>query len=100
MPLETSEFPDEVQVAFLIFGYLSDRWDGMSGTYMGKDWSTVNHLFDLFEVEDRKTILYFMKLWEGIVVKNRAEEQSRKRKADERKRQQSSGKTYTHNVQG
>jgi len=100
MPLETSEFPDEVQVAFLISGYLSDRWDGMSGTYMGKDWGTVDHLFNLFEVEDKKTILYFMKIWEGIVVKNKSEEQSRKRKADERKRQHSSGKTYTHNVQG
>ena len=100
MPLETSEFPDEVQVAFLISGYLSDRWDGMSGTYLGKDWSTVNPLFDLFEIENRKIILYFMKLWEGIVVRNKSEEQSRKRKADERKRHQSSGKTYTHNVQG
>ena len=100
MPLEPSEFPDEVQVAFLIYGYLSDRWDGMSGTYMGKDWSTINHLFELFEVKDRKVILYFMKLWEGIVVTEKSEEQQRKRKAEERKRQHSSGKTYTHNVQG
>ena len=100
MPLDPSEFPDEVQVAFLIYGYLSDRWDGMSGTYMGKDWSTINHLFELFEVEDRKVILYFMKLWEGIVVTQKSEEQEKKRKAEERKRQHSSGKTYTHNVQG
>jgi len=100
MPLETSEFPDEIQVAFLIFGYLSDRWDGMSGTYMGKDWSTINDLFNLFEIEDKKTLLYFMKIWESIIVTNKSEEQERKRKADERKRQHSSGKTYTHNVQG
>ncbi len=100
MPLETSEFPDEVQVAFLIFGYLSDRWDGMSGTYMGKDWSTINHLFELFEIEDRRVILFFMKMWESIIVTHKSKEQEQKRKAEERKRQHSSGKTYTHNVQG
>ena len=55
---------------------------------------------ELFEVEDRKVILYFMKLWEGIVVTQKSEEQEKKRKAEERKRQHSSGKTYTHNVQG
>jgi hypothetical protein len=38
MPLEASAFPYEVQVAFFMFDLLSDRWDGMSGTYLGKDW--------------------------------------------------------------
>ena len=45
-------------------------------------------------------IKYFMKMYEGIIVQDRAQEQERKRKADERKRQQASGKTYTHNVKG
>ena len=88
----------------VVFGrvwlFLSDRWDGMSGTYMGKDWSTINDLFNLFQIKDRRVILYFMKMWESIIVTNKSEEQERKRKADDRKRQQSSGKTYTHNVQG
>ena len=67
---------------------------------MGKDWSTINDLFNLFQIKDRRVILYFMKMWESIIVTNKSEEQERKRKADDRKRQQSSGKTYTHNVQG
>ena len=100
MPLESSAFPAEVQVAFFVYNYLSDVWDGMSGSYMGKDWSHIDTLFKLFEIDDPKTILYFMKLYEGIVVKDRAEEQERKRKSEERKRNQASGKTYTHNVKG
>ena len=100
MPLETSGFPEELQLAFFVYSYLSDVWDGASGSYMGKNWSHIDSLFKLFEIDDQKVILYFMKMYEGIIIKDRAEEQERKRKADERKRQQASGKTYTHNVKG
>ena len=100
MPLEASAFPAEVQVAFFVFGYLSDVWEGDSGSYMGKDWSHIDTLFRLFEVDQPKIVLYFMKMYEGLIIKDRAEEQERKRKADERKRQQASGKNYTHNVKG
>ena len=36
MPLETSVFPHEVQVAFFIFELLPDKWDGMSGYYFAR----------------------------------------------------------------
>lgn len=100
MPLEATAFPAEVQVAFFVYSYLSDVWEGMSGSYMGKDWSHIDTLFTLFEIEDPKIVLYYMKMYEGIVIEHRAEEAERKRKADDRKRQQASGATYTHNVKG
>ena len=100
MPLEASAFPAEVQVAFFVYSYLSDVWDGSSGSYMGKNWSHIDTLFKLFEIDDPKIVLYFMKMYEGIIEQDRAQEQERKRKADERKRQQASGKNYTHNVKG
>ena len=100
MPLEATAFPAEVQVAFFVYSYLSDRWEGMSGSYMGKDWSHIDTLFKLFEIDEPKVILYFMKMYEGIIVNHRAEESEQKRKAEDRKRQQASGKTYTHNVKG
>ena len=99
MPLESSAFPEEVQVAFFMFDLLSDRWDGMSGTYLGKDWSTCLQLFEVYEVEDTKNTIFFMKLYEAVLMKHRMEEQERKRKAAERKQQQA-GKTYSHNVRG
>jgi len=78
MPLEISDFPSEVQVAFFIFSYLEDRFEGMSGQYMGKSWNNLQYLFELFDVEDKA---------------------ERKRKAEERK-SASGGKQYTHNVKG
>jgi hypothetical protein len=102
MPLELSDFPEEVQVAFFIFGLLPDHWEGMSGTYMGKYWDGLEHYFKIYDIEDPKITLYLMKLYENEIVSYRAEQAENKRKAEERKAKTAggSGKRYTHNVQG
>lgn len=102
MPLELSEFPEEVQVAFFVFSLLPDYWEGMSGSYMGKKWDGIDYIFSLYEIENVKAVFNFMKMWERILVTQRAEEAEKRRKADERKAKMSAGggKQYTHNVQG
>ena len=100
MPLDTSEFPEEVQVAFFICDLLSDRWDGMSGTYLGKDWNYFEFLCRVYEIQDIKTCLYFAKLYERCLVEYRMEEQDKRRKAEERRAKAGGGAKYTHNVQG
>lgn len=97
MPLDTSDFPYEVQVAFFIFSLLSDRWDGMSGSYLGKDWSPLDAIFKIYDVEEPKFMLYIMKLYERELVDFRAEESQKQRKAEERKAK-AGGTNYTHNV--
>lgn len=99
MPLELSDFPEEVQVAFFMFSLLPDYWEGMSGTYMGKHWNGIEYFFNLYKIEDQKTILYIMKLYEGLLIEHRAEKAKRKRKAEERKAA-GGDKTFTHNVKG
>ena len=99
MPLEPSDFPEEVQVAFFMFSLLPDHWEGMSGTYMGKYWDGIDYFFKLYEVNNPREILYFMKLYESEIVSYRAEKADQKRKAEERKTK-SGGKNYTHNVKG
>ena len=95
MPLEASAFPDEVQVAFFIYDQISEKWDGMSGSYMGKNWTEVPYLFELRDIKDKTTVLFFMLMYDSLVMKTRAEEAKRK----ERKNS-SGGKHFTHNVQG
>ena len=99
MPLEPSDFPEEVQVAFFMFSLLPDHWEGMSGTYMGKYWDGIDYFFKVYEVKNPKEILYFMKLYENTLVSHRTEKAEQKRKAEERK-SKSGGKKYTHNVKG
>ena len=78
---------------------MTDDWEGNTGSDMGKNWSSIDFLFDTYEVEDRPTVVYFLKSYEILVVNQKAEEAERRRKAEERKAQRG-GKTYTHNVQG
>ena len=97
MPLEISDLPSEVQVAFFIFGFLEDNWEGMSGTYLGKHWNNLEYLFNLYEIEEQKTILTIMKIYEGIIIEYREKKAEEKRKAEKRK-SAGGGKNYTHNV--
>ena len=99
MPLAPSDFPEEVQVAFFMFSLLPDHWEGMSGTYMGKYWDGIDYFFKLYEVDDVKTIIYIMKMYEAKIVNYRAEKAEAKRKQEQRK-SKGGGKNYTHNVKG
>lgn len=78
------DYPYEVQVAFVIHDVLPDRWEGMSGHYMGKDMSSLGTTLDIWDIEDKekKTILYFLKHIEGRNAKqiNEKNEQARKAK--------------------
>lgn len=84
MPLDASAFPYEVQVAFFVLGFLPDRYEGMSGMYMGKDWNSANFIFETYNIENIKTVVFFAKMYEGILVTAKAEEAQRKRKQQER----------------
>ena len=100
MPLDTSDFPEEVQVAFFVFNMLSDVWDGMSGSYMGKNWTDAEFIFKTNNVDNSNIVLYFAKMYERIVMNYRAEESEKRRKAEERKSKAGGGKNFTHNVRG
>ena len=60
-PVEEWHFPMEIQQAFNIHKLLSDKWEGMSGSYLGKDWTAVELLLNIFEVEDKKEVILFLK---------------------------------------
>ena len=55
------DFPPEVQVAFLLHDLLPDRWDGMSGSYFGKDMSSLGTLLKVHKVEDKKNTIFWIK---------------------------------------
>ena len=55
------DFPPEVQVAFLLHDLLPDRWDGMSGSYFGKDMSPLGTLLNVYEVEDKRNTIFWIK---------------------------------------
>tara|TARA_B100001094_G_C17774374_1_gene596616 strand:+ start:148 stop:474 length:327 start_codon:yes stop_codon:yes gene_type:complete len=84
-PLEIYHFPFEVQQAIFIHNLMPDRWDGMNGTYLGKDWSPLQLLFNVFEVENPKDLIIYLKFVEHYSTKRINNEAEKERKARERK---------------
>lgn len=80
MPPEMGEFPIEIQEYFTLYNTLSDKWDGMSGTYMGKEWAGFSELCDIYNLEDKALALYFIRYMDG----RRSEAMHTKQKADKK----------------
>ena len=78
------EYPPEVQVAFLLHDLLPDRWDGMSGSYFGKDMSALDLLLETWEVDDKKTTIFFIKKIEAYNSRQINEKLKRNREASQR----------------
>ena len=69
VPVEFDDLPNIVQQALEIYGYLPDRWEGMSATFMGKDYSIVFELFTTYEIElniEKRLLLRIMSVIDGI----------------------------------
>ena len=85
MPPEMGDFPYEIQEAFLMHAMLPDRWDGASGSYMGKDWAALSVLLDVHKIEDKRTVCFFLKHVESTNTININGELKRKQDADKRR---------------
>lgn len=85
MPPEVQDFPHEIQEAFVVHAMLPDKWDGSSGSYMGKDWSALNALLDIQGVEDKRTVCFFLKHIEGYSTMNINADLKRKQDAEKRR---------------
>jgi len=57
VPFELDDFPDEIQTAIEIYAMLPSKIEGMSGLYLGKDYSMLFSLLDVFEVHNRQYII-------------------------------------------
>ena len=80
IPLDLNDFPDIVQAAFTIYSILSDQWDTMGGAYIGKDYSIVFNLFDLYEVDalDRLLCMGILQHIDGVRSKSIAQKMKQK----------------------
>ena len=99
MPITLDIFPYEVQLAVSLTSLLNDRWDGAAGLYLGKDWSLWNYLMDEYEVDDRKEILLFAKIYENCIIRARSKKIEAHRQKTTKKKDNhggSSGKVINH----
>jgi hypothetical protein len=84
LPPSPADMSVEVQQALVMLSALQDRWDGMSGTWMGKDYTGLMDIMDIYNITDRRAVFELIKLGEnelGKYYKQKAKEQESLSKA-------------------
>jgi len=66
IPVEFEDFPLEVQEAYLLYNILSDNWDPMSGTYMGKQMAGIKDIMEIYGIEDARLTLQLINSIDSI----------------------------------
>jgi len=86
MPPTLSEAPEEISVAFFIYGLLSDKYDSMGGAYFGKDITPLGTLYDIYNVEQRELVTTFiMKIQQFNTAQVNAELERRRKASSKSK---------------
>ena len=76
MPAEFNDFPKVVQDAIMIYSILPDVWEGMGGTFLGKDYSILPYLVNqVYDIQDHPQLMQFLLMINNIVSSHRAEKQ-------------------------
>ena len=87
VPASFDDFPHIVQTAMNIHSILGDKWEGMSGTYMGKDYTLYPYLADeVYKVENKAQLIKFVSMIDRIIMEYRASEQKLKQKKNKIKK--------------
>jgi hypothetical protein len=74
-------FPYEIQEAFQVWSYLTDQWDGMSGSYFGKQIAGVKDVMELLEVSNKKEVFKLVKIIDIKYMKHVNKKQKQQAKA-------------------
>lgn len=79
IPKDLGSFPLEIQEALILFNILPDKIEGMSGTWLGKDYSSLETFMNIYETENRRTVLEYI----FIIQKEYSEHYSKQQKLKE-----------------
>lgn len=64
IPMDPAYLSIEAQQALIVLNALPDLWDGMGGSWLGKDYSGLAAVLDIYEVEDSKRVFELLKISE------------------------------------
>jgi len=64
IPKDPSTFSLEAQQALQLLNALPDKWEGMNGIWLGKDYTGLFDIMDLYHITARKDVFELLKVCE------------------------------------
>ena len=83
LPIDPATLSVEAQNALILLNHLPDMWEGMSGSWLGKDYSGLTAIMDIYDMSNRREVFELYK---------EAEIELGKHYAEKRKQQESMAK--------
>ena len=69
IPKDPSTFSLEAQQALIMLNVLPDKWEGMSGTWLGKEYAGLLDIMELYQIENKKEVFELLKVCEDELGK-------------------------------
>ena len=69
IPKDPSTFSLEAQQALTLMNALPDNWEGMSGLWLGKDYSGLSDIIDIYQVQEKREVFELLKTCEDELGK-------------------------------
>ena len=86
LPIEIESLSYNAQCALVLFNSLPDIVEGMSGTWMGKNYSGLIDIMNIFSMDNKKEVFNLLKVAEGEASKYYAEKQKQQESLNKAKR--------------
>ena len=86
LPKDPAYLSYNVQCALVLFNYLPDCYAGMGGSWVGKDYSGLKDIMDIFQMDNRKEIFVLLKTTEKEYNKWYIEQQKQQESLNKAKR--------------
>ena len=86
MPQDPSDLSYNVQGALVLFNTLPDIWEGMSGSWMGKDYSGLATIIDIYQLDNKREVFDLLKVAEREAAKYYAEKAKQRESLNNAKR--------------
>jgi hypothetical protein len=86
LPKDPSYLSYNIQCALVLFNALPDSYAGMSGTWVGKDYSCLEYLMNIYSMDNKREIFILLRIVEGEASKYYAEKSKQQESLDKAKR--------------
>ena len=64
IPKDPSTVSLEAQQALVIMNALPDNWDGMNGVWLGKDYSGLGDILEIYDISQKRDVFELLKVCE------------------------------------
>ena len=69
IPKDPSTFSLEAQQALVVLNALPDNWEGMNGIWLGKDYSGLMDIMDIYNITEKREVFDLLKTCEDELGK-------------------------------